>query len=262
MSLAVTYESLKRDIGRFLGFDREPGNWTEDEDEDVESVIAQGLRNFYRPPRIAGDQYSHQWSFLRQIGTLSITAGTADYDMPTTFADLDGDLYYVAGDNCPTMIRQVNEGRILDLRSRETTGDTTASPAECAIVAKASAGTAEQIYTLMLWPTPDAAYTLKYKYYARQGMLTYDAEVPLGGTEHAETIRAACLAAAESFLDDERGSKWQDFMDQLQASVDFDRKANSPSTLGYNGDRSDRRSMGDDAYHIAPNVTVYEKYPL
>ena len=262
MSLAINYEQLKRDIGRYLGYDREPGNWTEDEDEDVEQVIAQGLRQFYRPPRIPGDKYSHQWSFLRPIGSLAITSGTADYDLPTDFADLDGDLYFVTGDNCPTRIRQVNEGRILDLRSRETSMDTISSPSECAVVAKKSDGTAEQVYTLMLWPTPDADYTVKFRYYSRQQMLTADADVPLGGTEHAETIRASCLAAAESFLDDERGAKWAEFLDQLQASVDFDRKANSPSTLGYNGDRSDKRSMSDDVFHIAPNITVYEKYPL
>jgi hypothetical protein len=259
MSLSITYDSLRKDIGRYLGFDRDPSNWNEDEDDDVQSVLDAGLRQFYRPPRIAGDRYSHQWSFLKPIGTITLTESVGDYDMPTDFADLDGDLYYHESELAPRRIRQVNEGRILELRQRDWYTATATYPQEAAIVPKKSDGTADQLYQLWIWPLPSQAFVLKFRYTARQQALSCDNEVPLGGSEHAEAIRASCLASAESFLDDERGTKWQEFMDQLQSSVDFDRRANSPSTLGYNGDNSDRRV---DPYLRSPNITVYEKFPL
>lgn len=260
MSLAVTYETLQCSIGRFLGYDRDPGNWSEDEQADVEEVIAKGLRQFYRPPRLPSERESHQWSFMRPLGTLEITTGTGDYEMPSDFADLDGDLYYVTTELSPHRIRTVHEGRILELRQRNHYAQTTTYPREAAIVPVKGDGSEELVYQLMIWPLPDADYTLKFRYFARQQMLTDAADIPLGGSEHAETILASCLAAAESFLDDERGNKYQEFMDQLAASVDFDRRANTPSTLGYMCDRSDRR--GIEPYVRSPNITTYEKYPL
>lgn len=260
MSLATNLECLRRDVGRFLGYDREPGSWTIEELEDVDGVIAEGLRQFYRPPRLPQERQAHQWSFLRPIGTLAIEADVDEYDLPADFADLDGDIYYVQAEHMPFRIRTVHAGRILELRQRNEFANTSVHPRESAIVPIQPDGTANQIYRLMLWPKPGSAYTLKFRYYARQQMLTDDADVPLGGTEHAGTIRAACLSAAESFLDDERGVKYQDFLDQLAASIDFDRKANSPSTLGYMGDNSDSRGM--DPYIRSPNITTYEKFPL
>lgn len=259
MSLSVTRESLRRDVARYLGFDRESDNWSDSEAEDVDTVLSIGLRQFYRPPRLPGERQSHQWSFLRPLGTLTLTSGTGDYTLPEDFGDLDGDLFYVAQDFAPRRIRQVNEGRILELRQRDWYTTTSSYPQEAAIVPIQSDGTAEQLYRLMVWPLPDGDYQITYRYYARQLDLSCDVSVPLGGREHAETIRASCLAAAESFLDDARGVKYEDFLTQLQASVDFDRRANSASTLGYNGDSSDRR---EDPYVRVPRVIIYDKFPL
>ncbi len=91
-----------------------------------------------------------------------------------------------------------------------------------------------------MWPKPDVAYTIigEYKHIpdALTGLLPY----PPGGGDHAETIMAACLAAAELFLDDEKGVRWQYFMERLAASVAVDSRKKG-SNLGYNGDGSDRK---------------------
>ena len=259
MSLQVTRDTLRKDVARYLGYDRDSENWSESEAEDVDAVISIGLRQFYRPTRLPGEKYSHQWSFLRPLGQMLLVAEVGDYAMPEDFADLDGDLFYVSQDYAPRRVRQVNEGRILELRQRDWYTTTSSYPQEAAILPLLGDGTTEQRYQLKIWPLPDSAYTLTFRYYARQMDLTCETSVPLGGREHAETIRASCLAAAESFLDDARGVKYEDYLVQLQGSVDFDRRANTPSTIGYNGDDSDRKY---DPYVRVPRLIIYDKYPL
>ena len=230
-TLSVNYDSLRREVGRFLGFDPDYSNWTTSVASAVDDVLAAGLRLFYRPPRLPSERAAHQWSFLRPIITINTRAGYGNYDLPADFAGLDGDWTYYTTDNAAGTVVHVSEAQIRVLRQGS---DGSGAPKRCAMVPKVSDNQSDQTYTLFLWPIPDEVYTLQARYFARQMRLSENNPVPLGGSDHAETIRAACFAAAEEHLDDELGPKRDAFMMALQASVDFDRRATSPENLGYN----------------------------
>jgi hypothetical protein len=68
-TLSVTYHELLRELGRFLGWGRNPGRWKEDDKSDAEDCIKSGLRQFYIPLPLDGK--SHRWSFLDPLQTFS-----------------------------------------------------------------------------------------------------------------------------------------------------------------------------------------------
>lgn len=256
--LGLTFLELKRYVGRYLGFDRDPTNWSANESTDVNDVIKDGLRLFYRPPRLPEEGKAYQWSFLRPHGNVTMMPSQDDYLMPEDFAGIDGALYFVQADFATIEVTIVNEHRIRALRQRHWYNTTQYYPRYAAIIPNQTEGESTQRYTMMVWPKPDNSYTMNYKYFARQRCMGEDTEVPLGGGEHAETIKAACIAAAEAHLDDEVGPKRAIFLDNVRASVDFDRKASSPETLGYN---DNNECSGHYGYIRSSRLTPYEKYP-
>lgn len=73
--LTLTYASLRREIGRFLGYGRDPDAWADGSDAatDVEDILRSGVRRVITPPPLPGERYSHEWSFLRPVATLTTT---------------------------------------------------------------------------------------------------------------------------------------------------------------------------------------------
>tara|TARA_R110002110_G_scaffold93689_1_gene243565 strand:- start:243 stop:605 length:363 start_codon:yes stop_codon:yes gene_type:complete len=91
----------------------------------------------------------------------------------------------------------------------------------------------------MLYPKPDKAYTLSYRYHALPNQLTAANPYPMGGAAHAETILESCLAVAESRMDNNAGIHAAAFQQRLAASIAFDTAMHTPEHMGYNGDGSD-----------------------
>lgn len=236
----LSYGELRRRVGRFLGFDRNPANWGEREVLDVQDCIDSGLDEFYRPTRVPGEHWSYQWSFLRPTGFVTLVPGEWDYDMPDDFAGFDGPLYYVGSDQLQHTVRLMNEGFIHNLRQRESLFAHSDTVEYAALTPKRSDGISTSIYQLQVWPKPDRQITLQFKQFVTHPRLREDHQVPYGAANHAQTIIQACIAAAELMLTDVEGPQYERFIRNLIASRDFDARASSPMTLGYNGDGSCR----------------------
>lgn len=260
--LDINCGSLRREIGRFLGFDRDPANWGTNEAQDVWDILDSGLRQFYRPPRLPGERMSYQWKFLRPIGTITVESGIDDYDLPEDFAGIDGLLYFSQADVVTaSSVRIVNHSMLLQRRQAYWYTNSTWEPQLAAIVPKSSQGVQQQSYQLMIWPKPDETYTLKFRYYARQRPMRNDWEVPLGAEEHAETILLSCLAAAEIHLDDEEGPRYRKFIERLMASMDWDRRIGSPKHLGKNLDFSAGNFRDSGEIRAIGGLVTLEAYP-
>jgi len=244
----ITFGMLRREIGRSAGFDRDPTNWTPEQTIDVWDLLRNAINQVHRPPRLPGEYSAYQWSFLKPLLTLQIRPGVEDYDLPPDFAFLDGRLYFVAQDRAVVELQRVNEGRILERRQRTWTSSPQYYPQLFSIAIKQSTRVTDQIYQLKIWPRPDANYTVQGRYHARMNFVEDDDQVPLGGQEHAELFRSSCMDKVEQMLDDDRGRRHDEFMEQLAASIDFDRKASAPATMGYNWDPGDRRDY--DLYGV------------
>ena len=239
-SLSLGFPELRTAIGFFLGYGRSSGSWSADAILEIAEVLNAGLRQFYFPPPV-GNETPHEWSFLRPTTTMDTAADDGDYDMPDNFGGLDGDMYFDTAENISGPIEIIGEHQIRKMR--ESGGGTQSGiPRYGAIRPKAGTGTTGQRQELILHPRPAGIYTLHYRYKVLADAITSGAPYPLGGMAHAETLLASCLAAAENKLDDEKGVKWDYFMERLAASVSHDRKAMPPEKLGYNGDASDGES--------------------
>ena len=163
------------------------------------------------------------------------------YDLPDDWGGIDGTMTYQPGaDAIRVPIRRVDENEI---RKHRQYDNVTSWPQAYAIRVKAYDATVGTRYEVLLHPSADQAYTLVYKYKANPNDLSKTNKYPLGGFPHAETIKAACLAAVERESDEVNGPRQAYYMERLQASISIDRRENTSPYLGKNLDRSDKRSF-------------------
>jgi hypothetical protein len=236
--LQVGYDTIRRQIGRFLGL-KAPADWDDTQTQDVEDVIRRGLAMYYNPPATPMHPTGHTWSFLTPIMQVETVAGTRVYDLTDDFEQLTGNLTHVSGESTayphivissPQRLRELGQGY---------TG--TGVPCECAIQAKASDGTEDQGWELVLHPTPNAAYLLEGQYVARQMMLDETRQYPLGGPNHSAGVLAACLSVAEQDIDGGRGEMYAAFVEKLIADINVDLRR-GPRFIGRNTDPSTQQT--------------------
>lgn len=223
-SLDLTYGDLLRHVGQFLGYGWDSAKWTRDHNGVADDMVQAGLRQFYRPPLIEGQEAAHRWGFLRQNTTLSLVAGTALYDLPAACSGRVAHFTYSA-DAAEVEVVAVSDERLRELIARN---DASGPPQYFSFRAKASSGGGRQGWQVLFYPKPNAAFTLSYEYEIVPPRLTYAAPFPLGGVDHAETILASCLAAAEERLKPESDVQRKRFLARLGASIQID-VAKAPS---------------------------------
>lgn len=236
--LKVNKAYLKRLIGQQLGFGPHPGLWDNTQAQKVKLTLETGLRKFYAPRVLPGERYAHSWSFLKAKEQLTLVEDVYRYDLPEGFAMFKGDeLIYEPGSALlypPVKLvsdRQVDQ----NLQRAMTAG----RPQICAYRNKPYSEATGTRFELILWPIPDQALTLNYRYSVNPGMLSDDAALPYGHQTCMQALVEACLCAAEE-QSGQLGLHSNLFLECLQAAVGEDRKVNSPDTLGYNRDNSDR----------------------
>lgn len=149
------------------------------------------------------------------------------YRLPDDFGGMIGALTYEPSAGYVN-IETVGEGKIRQYRMG---GSVTGYPRFAAIRSVAPTGTAGQKSGLMLWPTPDAVYTLSYKYNLLINALTSSSPYPPGGAQYAELWRAAAMACAEVHMQEVRGEKWQYFMEELSRMILLDQDQSAPDML-------------------------------
>lgn len=254
-TLSLTYDDLRSEVGYYLAYGRDSADWDDDQEADIDSCVKTGLRWFYFPT-LVGRPMAHDWRFLQPAAVLSVAADVTDYDLPSDFASLIGDLYHRTTSTayCPVPVR----GEAMILRRRGESAQSSGKPQLAAVRPKATQGVIGQRHELLIWPTPDQAYSLNYRYRILPEALDSVRQYPYGGAAHAETIKAAVIAAAEEMIDDMRGIRFQSFMERLAASISQDGQT-MPDNLGYNADRSDWKHYRRDR-HDETSVVTYDGF--
>jgi hypothetical protein len=236
-SLTVTRAYLKRRAGLHMGIGANQGTWNHHQAQQVELAVQTGLRRFYTPIPLPGEKSAWEWSFLFPEGNLTTVTAKGDYDLPEDFAMIDGPMTYEPESNVlyPEVIH-VGEHQLRYRRQRTQVSNR--SELFAIRVKNPDAGTGTR-YELLLWPTPDQEYNIKYRYKINPGSLSDDTAQPLGGQPHMECVIASVLAATDEIL--ERKSQWDArYLQSLAASVSHDRRVNAAGSYGRNVDRSDR----------------------
>lgn len=217
-TLAVTYDSLRREIGLARGWNRDPDAWSSVEQSDCDLVIAAGLSRFYWPTPAEG-QPQHVWTFLRRVADISLAASTRSYELPEDFGGGATDMTFADGTGTKPAT-QISEDRIRAMYSASIANGT---PRYFAIRSRLATDTAGTAYDLLVAPIPDTVYAVQVRYSIIPPTLSLANPHPLGGPQHAQTIIAACLAAAEEKLDDTTdGVYGRKFAELLKISISLD----------------------------------------
>lgn len=216
-SLSVSYASLRRHLGRYLGYGTDPTSWTSDQILDVDDCLDIGLRSFYWPVTPEGE-LAHNWSFLRASTSISLTSGDFDYDLPANYAAMIEDPY-VVGDQ-KGRIDRIDPETLLAMQARRAASG---NPLYCAVRAKSFSAASGTIYELLLYPTPSASDTLVVPY-SFEPTAIGTSEYPPGGSVHGEAILEACLAAAELTIGRVEAQHTRRFHERLAASIRMDKE--------------------------------------
>lgn len=239
-TLTVTYPTLLRDLGRFLGYQDDSDVWTNDERRLIDACIEEGVLGFYFPgefPEGTPDKIrSHRWSFLNCETTITLTAAETEQDLPDDFSSICGNLTYLPAVGWDP-VKIATKQRINELRA-ENHADS--HPELASVLPKLSAGREGQRWEICFWPLPDTSYVLTYRYRVVVNALSVRRPYPLGGAMYGNTLRAACLAAGERRLNKESSHYGKQFPVLLVQSIRRDQEASMPDTLGRMTDGSVR----------------------
>lgn len=249
-TLSISYTDLQAEVGDFLHKGQDPSAWSADETKRIDRIIQAGVRQFYYPPAMEGVELGYQWSFMRPTTTLATVDGTRAYDLPDNFSALVGELHYET-DVFYTAVTHVSQAKMQELIEYSDDED---KPRHYTTRYKTSTGATGQRHEIVFWPTPDAAYTLTYRYEAYAGKI--DAQTypyPLGGMKYGECIIESCLSIAERRGNDEAGIHEQQFQRLLMAAVQLDRR-NSASRYGMMGGQEDHTQ---NRYRFGDHQTTY-----
>lgn len=234
-SLTLTRSDILSALGMYLGWPINPGEWGQNRTSQSEIILAKGLRQVYNPPILPGEVAQHEWTFLTPLAEITTQENVADYDLPEDFAGLADDLTFKSETQGYYPLRICTDVEIR--KRRQGVADLTGYPEMAAILPLPSDGTLPQRWGLMLYPTPDGAYTLECRYHSDPSNISQSKPYPLGGLPLADVIMASVIAAAELELNDQPGPRWEDFITKLRAAVSLDRRRNVQS-LGYCADPS------------------------
>lgn len=237
-TLQVTYDDLRRELGRFLGWGRDPSSWSADQVTDGTDILKAGLSMFYWPVDEQGQGIDHEWSFLTLRGQMTTIADQYEYGLPDDFGAIDGRIYYTA--NTYRMhIDIVDVDSFYEMRMA-TSG--TGLPTHAAFEPKRMSGLEGQKWHMLLYPTPGGEYSLTYGYNVLpDALLDTTREHAYGGAMHRQALIECVLGAAELMINMGPDFHYAEARRQIQASIARDSRGNRGEVLGYNGDNSERR---------------------
>jgi hypothetical protein len=220
-----------------FGFGEYAGDtaWTTLQQRVIDQDVRSGLRRFYYPALPGGAVY--EWSFLKPTATLALASGATSLLLPDDFnGSLDRVLVQISGSQ-GYEVRVGSRARYL----LTTYPDASGRPEHLEVEPVKG----QNRHRLYVYPAADEAYTLLAPYSIDPKALSGDRPYVYGGQAHHETVKEACLAAAELTRDDlQDGPHAVEFQRRLLASVAQDRKQ-KPRFLGYNADRSDNWFRAD-----------------
>lgn len=263
-TLNESNSSLEADIGRFLGFGvgstYGDSAWTTRQQRDITMALKSGLRMFYYPPPLPGDSASYDWSFIRPMRQITLVENAQSVDLPDDFGGIDGDVMFVDSGRLVCRCVVTNEQKVA--RMYADYPDITGQPQICSVRTPSTTSlNKSQRSNLYIYPAADQDYTLEFQMFLNPDSLSASFPYALGGATHAETIRAACKAAAERDINNvQQGPQYTYFIERLRASVSLDRR-NKAQTFGYNRDSGYNRSQYFDRSNIRVPVTFDGETP-
>lgn len=229
-TLELDYNTLRRQLGIMAGWGGDAGAWGDEKSITADEIISDGFkRAFYAiDPR---NGTAVQWSFVTPSRILHTAANQKDYDLPADFGGLVGKITFSDSDNgvMPIEICSANE---ISKRRQLDGSSNTGKPIYAASDQQLPTQLAGTRYRLMLWPTPDADYTLAYQSIYNPAPLSEANPHPPGGPMFSNLLKAAIFAEFEARFNDGQTTWAQQFTTALVAAVAHE-GAMDPDTIPY-----------------------------
>ena len=249
-----TYQWYQSQLGRMdpqMGPD--PATWEHGAVEFYHDIINRGAQRVYHLDSV-GDGSLHKWSFLRSRFTIQTTGSKSDYLLPEDCASVIGNLSF---DKSDSGYSQVFKGSVADiLRWRSINTDVSGYPERYAEEFQDSGGIAPQGRSLLLWPTPDKAYTLN----GEMDIMPMDMDEEhrpygYGGRPLVEALLNSMMA----LMDPQYEGYYQR---RLMAAIQSDLSHNQPEFLGKNLNqrRSWIKTKDDDGRFIEFDPVTYKSF--
>lgn len=243
-TLVVTRSEIRDAVSFQLGYGALYSSITDETKQAViKSVIREGLRNCYS---------AHPWRFLRPTGEISTVANQWEYQLPATFSELIGPVVNTTSQGYPQIARM----GVADILAARSSSDATGAPRCGAIRMETPTGDKSQRFTLIVHPTPDAVYTLGFRYVLSVAGLSDESEFLPGGAEYGQMVMASCRASAELRVNGAYGQHYADYMNEVTKAIKLESVQQGPDSLGYNGDgnRLDKLDFYARRWAVAPTT--------
>lgn len=238
------------EVAMNLGWGRGEDNgdtaWTLEQQARLTGFVNTGCSSVYNTPEIvdaAGNVWhpgNYKWSFLRPTVSLALASGKQAVDLPEDYQGLEGGsrVCVASGASVFSPLEWRNVGQ-LDAMYANHSSAPTGAPMYATERWKRTDGAFGQRAEIYVYPQADAAYTLRVQYYLVPDALSDTHPYAYGGPALSQTIKYACLAAAELDLDGEpMGPMRQEFMRRLKTAIQADLQSKPPS-IGKNLDPSE-----------------------
>lgn len=162
-SLLTSRGQILKRIGVHVGAGPNSKVWTASQAAKIKEIFKEGMRLACNPPPIPDMRYPHQWGWLTPKASITTVANTTTYDLPADYAYIEGPLTLQPSDYMlypPLQIQGEFQVRNL-LQESQASG----RPTTAAVRVKAPLDDNDPTrYELVVWPKPDGAYTLDYRY--------------------------------------------------------------------------------------------------
>lgn len=190
-TFTYTYSALMEDTSEYMGTGRAP---TGAALSSAQRRVNAGYRQFLA----ANDN----WNFLKRSATLVTESGKWFYDLPDDFASLVYPFKYSFNDSWINP-EEKDESFIMELRTGS--GDSTGRPYCFAIRAKEYSEGEGIKWEVIFHYVPNTNYEMPFTYRITVDELVNNADIPVCGPEHSQTLRTFCLAEVEAFDNEKPG---------------------------------------------------------
>lgn len=194
MSLTLTYDEIRRELGRFLGIGTDFNSWSAATATEIADIIRRGSRRFYFPEPIAisdNEVVTHKWSFLEAELSVTLAAGATYHDLPTDFLSLSR-RPSIIGSDYP--LAEIAENSLRDLTNAEAG---LGFPQYYTVQRNAVGGALA--YRIGVHPKPASSMTLEGNYVFEPPEVG-PGQAPICTANHSETFLSALLATADEML--------------------------------------------------------------
>ncbi len=206
-TLTYPFSDLYKDVAEYAGLGRTPTG-------DSLALAKRRVNDAYRRFLAA-----HDWHFLKMTAVLTTEGGKYRYNLPDDFSTFTRPFTYPPDDGWWNPY-ETDASTIL--ATRTGSGTTSGRPYMFAIRTRPYTKGEGTRWEVIFHYQPDAIYQLTYSYRVSVDELVDDGDKPIGGPEHAQTLRSCCLAEVESFDEEKPGTYTGRVQEDMARSIKLD----------------------------------------